>query len=170
MSRRRHTHLNARNGCDLPEKWTTIKSRITTVPASLEYSWPLSGEANSKMSLRRRKSYRKLERVSYAYSSRTTQLTFKLCGFFTHYISVYTGVKLCSHLTFKARSHSAFFFWLRLRFLPSQQMGYTGFNRSVHTMRLRQHHQLLCSPLWAKINRSHKIAQCEWALTLPSMP
>ena len=32
------------------------------------------------------------------------------------------------------------FFWLRLRFGLSQQMGCTGLNGSVHTMWLRQHH------------------------------
>ena len=53
----------------------------------------------------------------------------------------------------------------RLRFRLSQQMGCTGFNGSVHTMRLRQHHQLLYSRLLAKINRSRKsqIAQCDQA-------
>ena len=52
--------------------------------------------------------------------------------------------------------HTVRFFLLRLRFLPLQQMGYTGLNGSVHTKGLWQHHQLLCKPLWAKINRSHK--------------
>ena len=46
------------------------------------------------------------------------------------------------------RAHSRcvfFFFWLCLRLLLSQQMGCTRLNGSVHTMRMRQHHQLLYS-------------------------
>ena len=47
----------------------------------------------------------------------------------------------------------------------SQQIGCTGLDGRVHTMRLRPHHHLLYSPLWAKTNRSHKShMQCERAL------
>ena len=56
--------------------------------------------------------------------------------------------------TIIAPSHCAFFFWLRLRFLLSQQMGCMGLNGSVDTMRLQKHHQLLYSPLQLKSNRS----------------
>ena len=62
-------------------------------------------------------------------------------------------------LKLKAHSHSAFFL---IRFLLLQQTGFTGFNGSVHTMRLQQHHQLLCCPLQAKqiavaIRKNHTV-------------
>ena len=58
------------------------------------------------------------------------------------------------------------FFWLRLRFLSSQLMGCTGFNGSVHTVRLRKPHQFLYSPLQAKTNRSCKSHSVNRALNV----
>ena len=43
-------------------------------------------------------------------------------------------------------------------------MGYTGLNGSVHTMRLRQHHQILCRPIVSKNKSQSQIAQSERAL------
>ena len=51
-----------------------------------------------------------------------------------------------SSIWFKVRSHSAFLLSATASPLV-QQMGCTGLNVSVHTMRLRQNHQLLCHPL-----------------------
>ena len=63
------------------------------------------------------------------------------------------SIALC-YQAIRARSHSVIFFWLRLQFFLLQQMGCTGLNGTVHTMRLQQHYQLLYSPLIAKTNRS----------------
>ena len=59
-------------------------------------------------------------------------------------------------LTFRARSHCAFFLWLWLRFLLSWQMGCTWLNGSVHNVILWQQHQLLSDLLQAKTNRSRE--------------
>ena len=68
--------------------------------------------------------------------------------------------KLIMNLSHTSETKGSFtlcvFFWLRLRFPLSQQIGCTGLNGSVHSMRFWQPQQLLYSPLWAKTNRSCK--------------
>ena len=50
--------------------------------------------------------------------------------------------------TVRDHSHCVLFFlWLRLWFFLLQKMSCTVLNGSVHIMRMRQHHQLLCSLL-----------------------